>query len=82
MAQLNVGQSGTTNITSATATFAPQGIIYVVKDISVNGDGRLGGSAFVSQLTDRYSEVPLPASVLLFGPGLLGLMGIRKRFGA
>ena len=82
LAQLVVGQSGPTDIVSATANFAPQSSIYVVKDIGVNGDGVAGGSAFVSQLTDRYSEVPVPASLLLFGPGLLGLVGIRKRLKA
>ena len=37
------------------------------------------GSSFTSSLTINAAPVPLPASVLLFGSGLLGLFGLRKR---
>jgi len=37
------------------------------------------GSSFSSTITINATPVPLPASVLLFGSGLLGLLGMRKR---
>ncbi|MGD0488598.1 MAG: hypothetical protein ABSB94_15565 [Syntrophorhabdales bacterium] len=39
-------------------------------------------SGFSSVGLDVTSAVPLPPSMLLFAPGLLGLIGIRKRFKA
>lgn len=40
------------------------------------------GSLMVSLGTVNVDTVPLPASALLFAPGLLGLIGIRRRFKA
>jgi len=76
---LTVGETGLTFIPSAVVNFAPQTSIYVVKDMSVQGDGAPGAAAFISQVTQNFSEVPVPPSVLLFAPGLLGLVGMRKR---
>ncbi len=47
-----------------------------VFQITAYGDD---GSSFTSTLTINAAPVPLPASVLLFGSGLLGLLGLRKR---
>jgi hypothetical protein len=61
-------------------TFDPvTGVIGVAKDIALNGNG---GSATVSMVSNNFSQsqVPVPPSVLLLAPGLLGLIGLRKRF--
>ncbi len=79
LAQLKVYATGSSLKVFDHATFAPQSSIFVTKDINVQGDGINGNNAAISQVVDRYSEVPVPPSVLLFGPGLLGLFGIRKR---
>jgi hypothetical protein len=62
-------------VSSAEITFSPtMGVINVAKDISVNGNS---GIAALSGVTNRFSEVPVPPAVLLFGTGLLGLVGFR-----
>jgi hypothetical protein len=64
-------------VNSASATFDPTlGILEVVKDIAVNGNA---GFAAVSQVTNQFSEVPVPPTALLLGSGLLGLVGLRFR---
>jgi len=81
LAHLVVGESGGVFIEFAEATFvAPLKSIYVVKDISLNGDGASGGAAAVSQVTERFSEIPLPPALLLLAPSLFGIAGLRKRY--
>jgi hypothetical protein len=64
---------------SASVNFDPtMGTIHVTKDISVNGNNLPGGFATVSGVTNQFSEVPLPPSVLLLGSSLLGLVGFRR----
>jgi hypothetical protein len=73
---LNVN-GGTTAF--AEITFPPTlGPIDVLKDISVNAPEQ-GDFATVSVVINRFSEVPVPPAVWLFGSGLLGLAGLRFR---
>ena len=56
--------------------------LYVVDDITMNaGDSLSGGVSGMHYLENQFSDppVPLPPALLLFAPGLVGLMGIRKR---
>ena len=57
----------------------PVSSVCIVKDLNVQGDGAPGATAFINSVTEGFSEVPVPPSILLFAPGLLGVAGIRKR---
>lgn len=51
--------------------------LFVTKDIALST--LFGGTAAITNVANQYSEVPVPATLLLFAPGLLGLVGVRKR---
>ena len=81
LANLYVNSAGIITLTD-TKNFLPNTYtsLYVVKDVSVTGGPATGGgSAAVSFVVNRFSEVPLPDTLLLLLPGLLGVFGIRKR---
>jgi len=67
-----------TSILHASTTFAPVGIVDVVKDIELLG-GTNGSAALVSGVQNQFSEVPEPSSLLLFGSGIAGLAGMVRR---
>jgi hypothetical protein len=68
----------TTTKLSDEQLFTPTGSVSVGKDISVNGNN--GGAASISLVTDTFSQVvPLPATLALFGSGLVGLGWLRRR---
>ncbi|OUR64742.1 hypothetical protein A9Q79_05440 [Methylophaga sp. 42_25_T18] len=51
--------------------------------IGVTDDGKRHDISHISiYTTDSISHVPLPAAIWLFGPVLMGLIGIRKRYTA
>jgi hypothetical protein len=52
-------------------------VIHVSKDIGVNGSAE--GLATISGVTNNFSEVPEPATMLLLGSGLVGLAGFARR---
>ena len=53
------------------------GPIAVVKDIVLIG---IDGEARVSKVINQFSEVPAPSALLLLGPGLFGLLILKRRF--
>lgn len=64
--------------TSDIITFDPtMDVIHVSKDIGVNGGAE--GLATISGVTNNFSEVPEPATMLLLGSGLIGLAGYARR---
>lgn len=71
------GPSGT--LLSDPLALSPVTSFTVSKDINVNGG--LSGTTSISMVDNLYSDTPEPASLALFGSGLLGLAGLVRRFG-
>ena len=78
VANLYVNGDATTTLTDTVTFSQTYTTLYIIKDIAVNGGP--AGSAAISFAVNRFSEVPLPSALLLFAPGVLGLVGLRKRF--
>jgi hypothetical protein len=57
-----------------TATVSGANITYITFEVSVTGDHGL----FFDDLS--FTPIPIPGAVWLFGSGLIGLLGLRKRF--
>ncbi len=79
---VTVTQSGTFGTTSGVLP-AYYKSLYIVDNFTVQAGDPLtvvsGEHYLVNQFTDPPAPVPLPPTLLLFAPGLLGLTGIRKR---
>ncbi len=48
---------------------------------AVGGDALVNGNVTIDYTYTEVSSTPLPATLLLLGPGLVGLASIRRRFG-
>jgi len=60
-------------------TFNPVRVVDVVKDIELLGGGN-GSFAVLSGVSNQFSEVPEPGSLVLFGSGIVGLAGVLRRY--
>lgn len=58
-------------------TFSGVTEVDVQKDIEI--EAGTNGSASLSLVTNQFSEVPEPASLMLFGSGVLALAGVLRR---
>ena len=58
-------------------SFAGVSEVDVQKDISV--EAGTNGNATLSLVTNQFSEVPEPSSIMLFGSGILGLATVLRR---
>ena len=56
--------------------------LYIVEDFTVNGGDPLTGVSGMHYLENQFSDppVPLPPTLLLFAPGLVGLAAMKRRF--
>jgi len=62
-----------------TVTFAaPVSEVAVSKDIQVNTGSGANSEASISQVSNQYSQVPEPGSLIMLGSGLIGLVGLRR----
>lgn len=76
LALLEVGNSGGVVVMRDRATFGPVNFINVNKDITiVNPSTQLFN---FSEMTQIVSQVPEPATSLIFGTGLLALVALRR----
>lgn len=57
----------------------PVRVVDVEKDIELLGGGN-GGFAVLSGVSNQFSEVPEPGSLVLFGSGIVGLAGVLRRY--
>lgn len=74
---------GITNPTMATMTFfGPDGSLYnsVLLNFHDNNIGIFRLAFETPSLDDHASPVPLPGAVWLLGAGLIGLVGVRRKF--
>jgi len=78
-AQLAHLEAFTPGTFSATATFAPQSVLFVTKDINVAG-GSLGSTLSVIDQAYSTASTPEPASIALLGIGMTGFLAFRRFF--
>jgi len=76
IASLNASSCGTTN-TSVQFKKA-EDIIWVEKEISVTAGGGRQDSVAICSISQNFSQVPEPSSLVLAGMGLLGLLVLRS----
>lgn len=62
---------------SDSVVFAPQSQIFANTFIDMFGD-EVGDSVQLNSFEQRFSVIPEPASLLLVGSGLLGIIGVRR----
>ena len=79
---MNAYDSSNTLVGSSTVTtqdWQPLSVSYGlgIKYVELSESG---GSAFIYDNLSNSAPVPIPATLLLFGPGLVGLAAIRRRF--
>ena len=60
-------------------TFNPVQVVDVKKDIELLGGGN-GSFAVLSGVSNQFSEVPEPGSMILFGSGIAGVAGMLRRW--
>jgi hypothetical protein len=75
IADLNATSCGPTNTSVRFKNV--EDIIWVEKDISVTAGGGCGDSAAICSVSQNFSQVPEPSTLVLAGTGLLGLIWLR-----
>jgi hypothetical protein len=60
------------------AEFAPQSKTFITKDVLIFGDFA-GDNIQLHSFEQRFSQVPVASTLLLFGLGITGLGYTRKR---